>query len=233
MMRIVAIWRYSCLRCDLVKCVKWYVKCLILNKYGEITNILYSKDNISHCIGLLNPKNIGADIDIMFLLHLVLEISLLLQLQNSCCCGHLGGHLEFWSLHNWDSRGLLICYLWVYYGFILKKLACYAFCSPPTLMLLDYKHHRQNSSSLKIIITIPGAWLDKLTPEITRTFNNHPIIPKIYTHSRAGVLDVKINMIDTRNGRAIFSNDTKTAQRKIMREVKNAKDFIEHGTILG
>ena len=137
MMRIVPIWRYPCLRCDLIKCVKWYVKCLILHKYSKMTNILCSKDNNFHSIGLLNPKNIGADINIMFLLHLVLEISLLLQ--KSCCCGHLGGHLEFWSLHKWDSRGLLICYLWLHYGLILKKLACYEFCSPPTLMLLDYK----------------------------------------------------------------------------------------------
>ena len=141
MMRIVPIWRYSCLRCDLIKCVKWYVKCLILHKYGKMTNILCSKDNNFHSIGLLNPQNIRADINITFLLHLVLEISLLLQ--KSCCCGHLGGHLEFWSLHKWDSRGLLICYLWVHYGLILKKLACYEFCSPPTLMLLDYFLHNK------------------------------------------------------------------------------------------
>ena len=116
--------------------VKWYIKYLILHKFGKMTNILGFKDNNFHSIGLLNLKNIGADINITFLLHLVLEISLLLQ--KSCCCGHLGGHLEFWSLHKWDSRGLLICYLWVYYGLILKKLTCYEFCSPPTLMLSDY-----------------------------------------------------------------------------------------------
>ena len=119
MMRIVPISRYSCLRCDLIKCVKWYVECLILHKYGKMTNILCSKDNNFLSIGLLNPKNIGADINITFLLHSILEISLLLQ--KSCCCGHLGGNLEFWSLHKWDSRGLLICYLWVHYGLILKK----------------------------------------------------------------------------------------------------------------
>ena len=79
MMRIVPIWRYSGLRCDLIKCVKWFVKCLILYKYGKMTNILCSKDNNFHSIGLLNPKNIGADINITFLLHLVLDISLLLQ----------------------------------------------------------------------------------------------------------------------------------------------------------
>ena len=101
------------------------------------------KDNNFHSIRLLNPQNIGVDIHITFLVHLVLEISLLLQ--KSCCCGHLGGHLEFWSLHKWDSRGLLICYLWVYYGLILKKLACYEFCSPPTLMLLDYKETKYNN----------------------------------------------------------------------------------------
>ena len=78
MMRIVPVWRYSCLRCDLSKCVKWYVKCLILHKYGKMTNILCSKDNNFHSIGFRNPKNKGADINITFLLHLVLEISLLL-----------------------------------------------------------------------------------------------------------------------------------------------------------
>ena len=121
MMRIVPIWIYSCLRCDLIKCAKWYVKCLILHKYGKMNNILCSKDNNFHSIGLLNPQNIGADINITFLLHLVLEKSLLLQ--KSCCCGHLGGHLEFWSLHKWDFRGLLICYLWVHYGLVLKKIS--------------------------------------------------------------------------------------------------------------
>ena len=44
-----------------------------------MTNILCSKDNNFHSIGLFNPQNIGADINITFLLHLVLEISLLLQ----------------------------------------------------------------------------------------------------------------------------------------------------------
>ena len=136
MVRIVPIWRYSCLRCDLIKCVKWYVKCLILHKYVKMTNILCSKDNNFHSIGFHNPQNIGADINITFLLHVVLEISLLLQ--TSCCCGHLGGHFEFWNLTKWDSRGLLICYMWVYFGRILKKIACYEFCSHPTLMLLDY-----------------------------------------------------------------------------------------------
>ena len=121
MVGIVPICRYTCPRRDLIKCVKWYVKCLILHNYGKMTNIFCSKDNNFHSIGFLNPKNIYADINITFLLHLVLEISLLLQ--NNCCGGHLGGHLECWSLHKWDSRWLLICYMWVYFGLILKKIS--------------------------------------------------------------------------------------------------------------
>ena len=137
-MRIVPIWRYSCLRCDLIEYVKWYVKCLILHKYGKMTNILCSEDNNFHSIGLLKPKNIGADINITFQLYLDLKISLLLQ--KSCCCGHLGGHLESWGLHKWDSRGLLVYYLWVYYGLILKKnsLLRILFTSNPNALGLKY-----------------------------------------------------------------------------------------------
>ena len=122
-------------------------KCLILHKYGKMTNIRCSKDNNFHSIGLLNPKNIDADINITFLLHLVLEISLLLQ--KNCCCGHLGGRLEFWSLHKWDSRGLLICYLWVYYGLILKKISLLRilFTSNP------------NALGLVDNTTIPVSWV--------------------------------------------------------------------------
>ena len=136
MIRIVPIWRYSCLRCDLIKCVKWYVKCLILHKYGKMTNILCSKDNNFHSIGLLNPKNTGADINITFLLHLVLDISfyckkvaavpiLMAILNSEVCTSGIPG--DFWYV----ICGYIMDLFW-------KKLACYEFCSPPTLMLLDY-----------------------------------------------------------------------------------------------
>ena len=136
MMRIVPIWRYSCLRCDLIECVKWYVNCLILHKYGKMTNILCSKDNNFHSIGLLNPRKhrcrhkyyvstTSSSWDITFIAQKLL-------LRPSWRPSWVLKFAQVGFQGTFDM--LFVGTLWTY----SEKLACYEFCSPPTLMLLDY-----------------------------------------------------------------------------------------------